>query len=174
MSVDIIVIFITTYVWHWRVGKGRGVFSSSDIPRGTLIHISPVLLFPAVTAATAVGVGVDEKKWPLLDPYYDTLKNYTYCWSGARQALALGKHTHYFLPRLAKLTKRMAVTLCTVLYFYVHVRLLSVVTVNWMSIQMICLNASMYCYIFWRTRLHVQPQQETECRVHAWRQEQHD
>ncbi|KAJ2720172.1 hypothetical protein GGI07_004775 [Coemansia sp. Benny D115] len=56
--------------------RGRGVFTTSFIARGTLVHISPVLVF-----------GAQEYR-----EYgrHTQLDHYTYCWSNGGYALALG------------------------------------------------------------------------------------
>ena len=58
-------------------GKGRGVYTTQDIPSSTLIHISPVILF-AVQDSDASSC------------YHSVLKEYTYNWTNGCQALALG------------------------------------------------------------------------------------
>lgn len=55
--------------------RGRGVFTIMDIDKGTLIHISPVLLFDHTEYS-------EHGKYTQLD-------HYTYCWRGG-YALALG------------------------------------------------------------------------------------
>ncbi|KAI9500472.1 hypothetical protein GGI25_001595 [Coemansia spiralis] len=56
--------------------RGRGVFTREPIPKGTLVHISPVLLFGAEEYSR-------HGKFTQLD-------HYTYCWKGGCFALALG------------------------------------------------------------------------------------
>ncbi|KAJ2890089.1 hypothetical protein GGI21_006306 [Coemansia aciculifera] len=57
--------------------RGRGVFTRSAIARGTLVHISPVLLFDHAEYS-------EHGKYTKLD-------HYTYCWqSGFALALGLG------------------------------------------------------------------------------------
>ncbi|KAI8323314.1 SET domain-containing protein, partial [Martensiomyces pterosporus] len=55
--------------------RGRGVFTRSPIAKGTLIHLSPILLF-------------DHKEYAEHGKY-TKLDHYTYCWKGG-YALALG------------------------------------------------------------------------------------
>lgn len=60
--------------------KGRGVYASQDIPYNTLIHISPLLLFPS-------GSAIPEA---LYSPERAVLCHYTYTFGRDHQALALG------------------------------------------------------------------------------------
>ncbi|KAJ2564289.1 hypothetical protein GGH12_002046 [Coemansia sp. RSA 1822] len=56
--------------------RGRGVFTQQAIAKGTLIHISPVLVFSQAEYS-------EHGKHTCLD-------HYTYCWKGGTFALALG------------------------------------------------------------------------------------
>ncbi|KAJ2847811.1 hypothetical protein IWW36_003659 [Coemansia brasiliensis] len=56
--------------------RGRGVFTRNPISKGTLVHISPVLVFGREEYR-------DYGKHTCLD-------HYTYCWRGGQYALALG------------------------------------------------------------------------------------
>ncbi|KAJ1647255.1 hypothetical protein J3B02_005290 [Coemansia erecta] len=56
--------------------RGRGVFTQQEIKQGTLIHISPVLVF-----------GQNEYR---KHGKYTRLDHYTYCWKNGSYALALG------------------------------------------------------------------------------------
>ncbi len=76
------------------LGKGRGVFTSTPIDSRSLLHISPVLIFLPVVATTKAGGDSEVSQG---DPYFETLKNYTYSWDAGksgRQALALGAKKH--------------------------------------------------------------------------------
>ncbi|KAF5338980.1 hypothetical protein D9611_008777 [Ephemerocybe angulata] len=57
-------------------GRGRGLYAERFIPRGTLLEISPVLLF--------------EKEEYENHGKYTVLDHYTFVWPGNRMALALG------------------------------------------------------------------------------------
>lgn len=57
-------------------GKGRGVFAAEPIPSGTMISLSPVLIFPPQEKGSC-------------SPEREVLNSYTYTW-GNTQALALG------------------------------------------------------------------------------------
>jgi hypothetical protein len=68
-------------------GKGRGVYALERISSGSLIHISPVLLFPStksVSPSSPSTTIIMEKS-----PEQEILSHYTYTW-GESQALALG------------------------------------------------------------------------------------
>ncbi|KAJ2596439.1 hypothetical protein GGF39_003452 [Coemansia sp. RSA 1721] len=56
--------------------RGRGVFTQQDIKQGTLIHISPVLVFDRNEYST--------------HGKHTRLDDYTYCWKSGSYALALG------------------------------------------------------------------------------------
>ncbi|KAJ1665179.1 hypothetical protein IW140_003548 [Coemansia sp. RSA 1813] len=56
--------------------RGRGVFTREPIPRGTLVNVSPTLIF-----------GADEYN---KHGKFTQLDHYTYCWSSGSFALALG------------------------------------------------------------------------------------
>lgn len=56
-------------------GKGRGVFCYEDIPKRTLIHISPVLVLHGNESDLS---------------QQTVLRHYTYTWVGTEQAVALG------------------------------------------------------------------------------------
>ncbi|KAJ2358528.1 hypothetical protein IWW50_004631 [Coemansia erecta] len=56
--------------------RGRGVFTRQAIVKGTLVHISPVLVFSKTEYS-------EHGKHTKLD-------DYTYCWKGGAFALALG------------------------------------------------------------------------------------
>ena len=58
-------------------GRGRGVFALRDIPKGTTVDISAVLLFSAAEYEAHPG-------------QRSVLDNYTYRWDRGRYALALG------------------------------------------------------------------------------------
>lgn len=64
-------------------GMGRGVFAGECIPYGTIIHISPVLLFPQSTNSRNIGTADS-------NPERAVLSHYTYTWGENMQALALG------------------------------------------------------------------------------------
>ncbi|CAM9324792.1 unnamed protein product [Ectocarpus fasciculatus] len=61
--------------------KGRGVYTNEDISYGTLIHISPILLFPTSSVEDTTGG---------LSPEGRVLSHYTYIFDRNQQALALG------------------------------------------------------------------------------------
>lgn len=67
------------------LGKGRGVYAGVNIPYGTLIHISPILLFCADKDGSPHAALPSEAC-----PSRRILNHYTYTFNSECQALALG------------------------------------------------------------------------------------
>jgi SET domain-containing protein len=66
-------------------GKGRGVYASEAILTRTLIHVSPVLIFPQDSSLPLSETSIDSQ-----NREKEILSHYTYTWGPNEQALALG------------------------------------------------------------------------------------
>jgi SET domain-containing protein len=71
-------------------GKGRGVYAAEVIPSGTLIHISPVLIFPQDPPHAKTSSGDPMESSQIENHEKQILSHYTYTWGANEQALALG------------------------------------------------------------------------------------